>query len=325
MKKRFNSTMLLFCFLTGVLLFANLPVKTQAASSDYAYENAYLLYKPKDRIKFGKYYVWIEESTTNAQNFIKMSKTKTGKGTTLAASPKNGSIKHHVSCNGQKLYYVTSDYTKHTNSIVGITLSNKKKKTYKTISTEKYSIATPKVYGNYLFYDQLTSTNSNLRHDLMRLDLKKKRTKKVKPNYAPVTGSTRYMYIFNASTSEITNNQFYVYDCKTGKTRRLIKPYMWTFQIYKDKLYVADQRTNGYCYLYRFNTSGTGKKLWKKIRLNEGYTMFRQNYIYFVNQKGESAKYYRMQLASKKVQALTRDQFFSLTEYQVVTKPFYLK
>lgn len=309
MKKSFKAFVLMFCLLTGVLLFGEAPIKAEAASVDYQYQ--YFTSRGQKQ-KSGKYYFWMETSKEGYAVRLKYAKSRTAKGKTLATAPKQGYFYANFVTNGKKVFYTVVDASKKKVSIMGLTIGKTKKVTYKTDSMQKVSMAPVHVYGNTLYYLQSSGSFPDTKCSVMRMDLKKKKSKTVKKQYTAAGSNGRYIYLGQFKTSH-TTRKHYIYDCKTGKSRFLATSLPMTSPyVYGDKLFVVATDTKGVSTIYRYKLSGTGRKTWKTIKLENGAPdQFYNGYLYYMNLEPETSTwhYSRINLKTKQVQTLTDKQY----------------
>lgn len=316
MKKNFKLATLTFCFLIGIFLFGNKPVYTEAASSDYEYAHLDLRNGSANRIKHGKYYFWFEG---NAESLL-YSKSKTGKGTVLVKTKGNEQLYSCIATNGKKVLYMMQNMPKKL-TISCVTISNKKKTTYKTLRMNAFYVRLHPItiYGNDLYYELYDKDSYEPDYTtytkIYKMNLKTKKSKRVLSASSFTNANGRYIYYQKLYKKQSTvPKKHYVYDCKTGKSRTLGLSDFGTPYLYGGKVYLETNPKANTTVLLRFEPSGSKKKTFKTIKYDCYSSFFKSKYFYFEISGTTDSKFYRLDLTKRKMQSLSRSYYYK--QYQ---------
>lgn len=256
------------------------------------------------KTKVGKYYLWMDLTQYGYGKRLKVAKSKSSKGSTLASNPKKGYMDRNVVSNGEKVYYVSFDDAKRTCSLMQANLATKKSTVVKKFNTKKEFIK--KVlyaYGKYVYYE----SSDNYKFSIVRLDTKTKKTKVIIKHGGDIVAEQGRYICIEGWKGDM--NEVCVYDCESGKLRIIDTNSNCenAFCFYKNKLYMSQHNFGTMSHIiYSYNPSGLGKKVFKKMNIGSEYTSgyFYEGYYYY-----ETVRYQRMNLKTKKIQKISEGQY----------------
>ena len=292
----------LIAVLIAVLLTAlAVPMPAEAATAAKSYKAEEFIYgdwgEPL-RIKiYGKYY-WSDF------NSIYVSDSKTGSGKVLASAPSGYFIADNFVTNGTRIYYSvkSTDYTNEATIFYRVQNSGKYKPVkIKKVKSNNWIVSYYTGNGNLYSYKYSNDAGC---YQLYSLNVKSGTYKRVNKNFKVLeaTGGSRYIY----GSDNAGDSGLKIYDCKTKKLLRTIKPektkdptgysinYIQDAMVSGGKLYYMEL---GYYETIVFETSLGGKTKPKEIfrEQTEEMRKLRNGKFYFAQMdENWELKYYTM-------------------------------
>lgn len=307
----------LIAVLTAVLLTAlAVPVPAEAATAAKSYKAEEFIFddwgQPLKTKIYGKYY-WSDF------NSIYVSDSKSGAGKVLASAPSGYFIDDYIVTNGTRMYYSvkSTDYTNEATIFYRVQNSGKSKPVkIKKVKSNNWIVSYYTGNGNLYSYKYSNEAGC---YQLYSLNVKSGRYARVNKdfNVLEATGGSRYIY----GWSSVPSDGLKIYDCKTKKLLRKIKPEETKDPTGYSKNTIQDAMVSGGKLYYMelgyyetivFETSLSGKTKPKEIfrEQTEEMRKLRNGKFYFAQMDEDwNLKYYTMDVKTGERKDSTMEEY----------------
>lgn len=305
-------TILIALLMTALVM----PAPADAATTTKSYKAAAFLYGDygqPEKIKIYDRYYWSDF------NAIYVSETKNGESKKLASAPSGYFIDDNIVTNGTRLYYAvkSNDYTNEATIFYYVGTSGKNKPVkIKKVKSNNWLVSYYKDNGNLYSYKYNNETEC---YQLYSLNVKSGQYTRVNKDFKVLEATGGSRYIYGSDNAGVTGLK--IYDCKTKKLLRTIKPEttkdpagysknsIQGAMVSGGKLYYLEL---GYYERIVFETSLSGKAEQKEIfrERTEEMTKLVNGKFYFAQMDDDwNLKYYKMDVKTGERKDSSMDEY----------------